>query len=508
MNPIEQRLAHLTRRSVLKGGIMGLGATALSTMLPGSLGANETSGGSELANRIVEKALTHAPKAKRAIFLFMAGAPSQQDMLDFKPMLKEKFQVDLMKEKFEDGTAVLQNRVTTMTSGQASFPIAPTKFKFTQHGQSGAWFSDLLPYTAKMADDLCIIKSMWTDAINHDPAITLINTGNQLPGKPSLGAWLSYGLGSLNDNLPTFMVMTPSWTGRADAQALYTRLWGSTFLPSNHQGVPLRSSGDPVLYLSNPRGMSPADRRRTLDALAKLNGQHFEKVGDPETEARIAQYEMAFRMQTSVPELADISKESKKTLEMYGPDVEKPGTYAASCLLARRMAERNVRFVQIFHRGWDQHFNISGHLPKQCKDIDQPSWALVQDLKQRGLLDDTLVIWGGEFGRTSYCQGKLTAENYGRDHHPACFSIWMAGGGVKPGIQLGTTDDYGVNIVDSDGRPTNRFTDDAFHIRDLNATILHQFGIDHNRLTFPYRGLDEKLTGVQESHVMKKILDQ
>lgn len=503
MNPVEQRLAMLTRRSILKSGIMGLGATALSTMLPGHASGNMNEGA---AAEIVKKAMTYAPKAKRAIFLFMAGAPAQQDMFDYKPLLKEKFRVDLRKEKFEDGSLVLKNRVTTMTSGQAAFPIAPTKFEFNQYGQSGAWFSELLPYTAKMSDDLCVIKSMWTDAINHDPAITLINTGNQLPGKPSLGSWLSYGLGSLNDNLPTFMVMTPSWTGRQDAQALYNRLWGSAFLPSNHQGVPLRASGDPVLFLSNPNGMSSADRRRTLDALAKLNAQHFEQVGDPETEARIAQYEMAFRMQTSVPELVDIKKESEKTLEMYGPDVTKPGTFAASCLLARRMAERNVRFVQIFHRGWDQHGDVSGMLPRQCRDVDQPSWALVQDLKQRGLLEDTLVIWGGEFGRTSYCQGALSETNYGRDHHPACFSIWMAGGGVKPGMTIGETDAYGVNIIDSEGQPTQKFSDDAFHTRDLNATILKQFGIDHNKLVFPYRGLNEKLTSVKEAFVMDKVL--
>ncbi len=510
MNPIEQRIAELTRRSLLRNGIMGLGATALASMLPGTAGSSTTTvdsaSGFDGVNDIVKAALTHAPTAKRAIFLFMAGAPSQQDMLEYKPLLKEKFKVDLKTEKFEDGSNVLQNRVTTMTSGQSEFPIAPSKFKFEQHGESRAWFSDLLPHTAKMADDLCIINSMWTDAINHDPAITLINTGNQLPGKPSLGAWLSYGLGSLNEDLPTYMVMTPTWTGRPDAQALYNRLFGSAFLPSNHQGVPLRSSGDPVLFLSNPQGMSPMDRRRTLDALATLNNQHFEQAGDPETRARIAQYEMAFRMQTSVPELADVSGETKETLEMYGPDVEKPGTFAASCLLARRMAERDVRFVQIFHRGWDQHFNIQNHLPKQCMDVDQPSWALVQDLKQRGLLDDTLVIWGGEFGRTSYCQGKLTAENYGRDHHPACFSIWMAGGGVKPGMTLGKTDDYGVNIVDEDGKPTTSFFKDAIHIRDLNATILHQLGIDHHKLVFPYHGLDEKLTGVKETHVVKKVL--
>lgn len=505
MNPIDERVNHITRRSFFRGGACGLGSVALGSMLSRDrLAASPVPDG--VASQIARAAMTHAPKAKRAIYLFMAGAPSQQDMLDYKPMLKDKFRENLMTEKFDDGSLVLQNRVTTMTSGQASFPIAPSKFEFKQHGEQGAWFSELLPHTAKMADDLCIIKSMWTDAINHDPAITLINTGNQLPGKPSIGAWLSYGLGSMNEDLPTFVVMTPSWSGRQSAQALYNRLWGSTFLPSKHQGVPLRSSGDPVLFLSNPDGMSSSDRRRTLDALGRLNASQFQHTGDPETEARIAQYEMAFRMQTSVPELVDVGKESKQVLDMYGPDVEKPDTFAASCLMARRMAERDVRFVQIFHRGWDQHGNIAGDLPNQCKDIDQPCWALVQDLKQRGLLDDTLVIWGGEFGRTSYCQGGLTNENYGRDHHPACFTIWMAGGGVKAGVTIGETDPYGVNIVDSEGIPTKAFSDNAFHIRDLNATILNQFGIDHEKLVFRYRGLDEKLTSVQPAHVMKNVL--
>ncbi|HZT78677.1 MAG TPA: DUF1501 domain-containing protein, partial [Gemmataceae bacterium] len=386
-------------------------------------------------------------------------------------------------------------RLTTMTSGQARFPIAPSRYKFTRHGKCGTWVSELLPWTAKVVDDLAVIKTVWTEAINHDPAVTYICTGHQLPGRASLGAWLSYGLGSVNHNLPTFVVMTPSWTGRKEAQAIYNRLWGSGFLPSKHQGVALRSQGDPVLFLSNPEGVSPEARRRMLDALAKLNQKQAEEVGDPETQARIAQYEMAFRMQASVPELMNIKAEPKHVLDLYGPDVHKPGTFAASCLLARRLVERGVRFVQLFHRGWDQHFNIAGDLPNQCRDVDQPCYALLTDLKNRGLLDETLVVWGGEFGRTIYCQGKLTRENYGRDHHPRCFSIWMAGGGVKGGVVYGETDDFSYNVVK-----------DPVHIHDLNATILHCLGIDHKRLTFKHQGLDMRLTGVEEHAPVKGIL--
>jgi hypothetical protein len=336
---------------------------------------------------------------------------------------------------------------------------------------------------------------MVTEAINHDPAVTYIQTGHQIPGRPSLGAWLSYGLGTLNQDLPAFVVMTPYWTGRKEAQALYNRLWGAGFLPSKHQGVALRSQGDPVLFLSNPEGIDAETRRRMLDALAKLNQKQFDQVGDPETQARIAQYEMAFRMQTSVPELMDISKEPKHVLELYGPEVHKPGSFAYCALLARRLAERGVRFVQLFHRGWDQHFNIATDLPNQCRDVDQPCYALITDLKQRGLLDDTLVIWGGEFGRTIYCQGKLTRENYGRDHHPRCFSVWMAGGGIKPGMVYGETDDFSYNVVK-----------DPVHIHDMNATILHCLGIDHKRLTYKFQGLDVRLTGVEEHNPVKGIL--
>lgn len=505
MNPIQQHLTNLSRRSFFRQGAMGLGAAALASIAAES--ASGISVGTATNDIGGLPGIPHfAPKAKRAIYLFMAGAPSCPDLLDYKPNMASKLKADLRNEKYEDGSPVLRTRVTTMTSGQASFPIAPSAYSFQQYGKSGAWISELLPYTAKMVDDISIIRSMWTEAINHDPAITYINTGDQLPGKASLGSWLSYGLGSENSNLPSFMVMTPSWTGRQEAQALYQRLWGAGFLASKHQGVALRSSGDPVLFVSNPPGVDPADRRRVLDAVAEINQKRYELFADPEIESRISQYEMAFKMQTSVPELADISDEPKHVLDMYGPDVHKPGTYAASCLLARRMMERGVRFTQIFHRGWDQHGNITGDLPKQCKDVDQPSWALVQDLKQRGLLDDTLVVWGGEFGRTIYCQGALSATNYGRDHHPGCFSIWMAGGGVKGGVVHGQTDDYACNIVDANGAPTTKFEDGAVHIRDLNATILHQLGINHDKLSVKFRGLDQKLTGVEKAHVVKSVL--
>jgi len=411
------------------------------------------------------------------------------DMWDYKPKMADMFDKDLP-ESVRNG-----QRLTTMTSGQTRFPIAPSKYKFAQHGKCGRWVSELLPWTAKIVDDLAVVKSLWTEAINHDPAVTYICTGQQQPGRPSIGAWLSYGLGTMNRNLPAFVVMTASWTGRKEAQAIYNRLWGTGPLPSKYQGVALRSQGDPVLFLSNPDGVDPATRRRMLDALARLNEKQAEEVGDPETQARIAQYEMAFRMQSSVPELMDLSKESKQTLDMYGPDVHKPGTFAASCLLARRLVERDVRFVQIFHRGWDQHFNVGGDLPNQCKDVDQACYALITDLKRRGLLDDTLVVWGGEFGRTIYCQGNLTRDNYGRDHHPRCFTWWFAGGGTKPGIEYGETDDFSYNVVK-----------DPVHIHDLNATILHILGIDHKRLSVKFQGLDVRLTGVEEHAPVKGIL--
>ena len=478
MNPIHDHLHAMTRRHFFRQGALGLGTAALASLLPGQTQAAALPG------------LPHfAPKAKRAIYLFMSEGPSQMDMWDYKPKLAEQFDKDL------PASIINGQRLTTMTSGQSRLPVAPSKYKFSQHGKNGTWISELLPHTAKIVDELCVIKSVHTESINHDPAITYICTGHELPGRPSMGAWLSYGLGSENENLPSFVVMTPSWTGRKEAQALFNRLWGSGFLPSKHQGVALRTSGDPVLFLSNPDGVDMATRRKMLDTLAKLNQKQADEVGDPETQARIAQYELAFRMQTSVPDLMDLSKEPKHVLDLYGPDVQKPGTFAACCLLARRLAERNVRFVQLFHRGWDQHLNIAGDLPNQCRDIDQACYALITDLKQRGLLDDTLVVWGGEFGRTVYCQGKLTRDNYGRDHHPRCFTTWMAGGGVKPGLVYGATDDFSYNI-----------TENPVHIHDMNATILHCLGIDHKRLTFKFQGLDTRLTGVEEHGPVKALL--
>lgn len=476
----------LTRRHFFSRASAGLGCAALATLEAGNqlqaASATKTVGG-------LPSLPHHAPKARRAIYLFMSGAPSQMDMWDPKPQMADWFDKDLP-DSIRQG-----QRLTTMTSGQSRFPIAPSIYKFARHGQCGTEVSELLPHMAGKVDDIALIRSMWTEAINHDPAITYICTGNQLPGKASLGSWLSYGLGTENENLPAFMVMTASWTGRQDAQALYNRLWGNGFLPSKYQGVALRSSGDPVLYLTNPSGVDSRVRRRMLDSLVELNRSTFEATNDPETNARIAQYEMAFRMQTSVPELTDISDEPQYILDLYGPDVTKPGTFANSCLLARRMAERGVRFTQIFHRGWDQHGNLPGDLPKQCKDIDQPSAALIADLKQRGMFDDTLVVWGGEFGRTIYCQGTLTKTQYGRDHHPKCFSMWMAGAGVQGGLVHGATDVFSYNI-----------TQDPVHIRDLNATILHLMGIDHERFVYPFQGLDQRLTGVEPSKVLHPIL--
>jgi uncharacterized protein (DUF1501 family) len=482
MNPIHDYISLMTRRHFFRRGALGLGTAALASLLP-----REAASAAEARGAL--GAPHFAPKAKRAIYLFMNGGPSQQDMWDYKPKMNDLFDKDLP-ESIRNG-----QRLTTMTSGQTRFPVAPSKYKFARHGKAGVWVSELLPWTAKVVDDLALIKTVHTEAINHDPAVTYICTGQQQPGRPSLGSWLSYGLGCESNSLPAFVVMTATWTGRKEAQAIYNRLWGSGFLPSKHQGVALRSQGDPVLFLSNPDGVDPATRRRMLDALARLNQKQADEVGDPETQARIAQYEMAFRMQSSVPELTDLSKETKQTLDMYGPDVHKPGTFAASCLLARRLMERGVRFVQIFHRGWDQHFNVAGDLPNQCRDVDQACYALVTDLKRRGLLDDTLVVWGGEFGRTIYCQGKLTRDNYGRDHHPRCFPVWMAGGGVKPGVVYGETDDFSYNVVK-----------DPVHIHDLNATILYCLGIDHRRLSVKYQGLDVRLTGVEEHAPVKDIL--
>lgn len=427
--------------------------------------------------------------AKRIIYLFQSGAPSQFESFDYKPELKK-----LAKTELPDSVRNGQ-RLTGMTSGQASFPIAPSKFDFRQHGDSGQWISDLFPNVGRIADKICVVRSMHTEAINHDPAITFFQTGSQLPGRPSMGAWVAYGLGTLNENLPSYMVLLSRGTGRAAGQPLYDRLWGTGVLPGQYQGVKLRSGSDPILYLANPAGCPPEVRRRMLDQLKSLNQGSFEQYHDPQIATRIEQYELAFRMQSAVPDLMDLSSETAETLERYGPEVNKPGTFARNCLLARRLAERDVRFIQLFHMGWDQHDQLPAHMSKQCYDTDQPTAALIEDLEQRGLLDDTIVIWGGEFGRTVYCQGQLTEETYGRDHHPRSFSIFMAGGGIKPGLTYGKTDDFGYNIVEG-----------PVHVNDLHATLLHSLGIDHTKLTTPFQGLDLRLSGVEERKVIHDIL--
>jgi hypothetical protein len=430
------------------------------------------------------------PKAKALIYLHMNGGPSQIDLWDYKPKLNEYFDKELPK------TVQGGQRLSTMTSGQSRFPVAPSKFKFVQAGKCGRWInSELLPHTAKIVDDIAVVKSVHTNAINHDPACTFVFSGNETPGKASLGSWLSYGLGSESNDLPSFVVLTPRFPMDSNGQALFTRMWSSGFLPTKYNGVALRGSGDPVLYVRNPDGVTPADRKEVVDAANLLNRRSFARYHDPEVQTRIAQYEMAFRMQSSVPELIDLKKESKATLDLYGPDVNVSGTFAHSVLLARRLVERGVRVIQIMHRGWDQHGGLPKQLSNQCRDVDQGTAALVMDLKQRGMLDDTLVVWGGEFGRTVYSQGKLTKDDYGRDHHPRNFCMWMAGGGVKGGVSLGETDDFSYNI-----------TADPVHINDLNATILHCMGIDHERFTFKFQGLDQKLTGVEKQHVVTKIL--
>jgi len=476
----------ISRRQFLLRSGAGLGTAALAWLLHHDLAAAQTAGQRERAGL---PGLPHfPPTAKRVIYLFQSGAPSQMDLFDYKPALD-----NLRGAELPDSVRRGQ-RLTAMTATQDSFPIAPSRFRFARHGQSGAWVSELLPHTARIADELCFIKSMHTEAINHDPAITFFQTGAQLAGRPSMGAWLDYGLGSENSDLPAFVVLVSQGTGNPNDQPLYDRLWGSGFLPSRFQGVKFRSAGDPVLYLSNPPGLSDETRRRVLDDLARLNQARLADVGDPEIATRIAQYELAYRMQTSVPELVDVSREPRHIFDLYGPDARTPGTYAANCLLARRLAERGVRFIQLFHRGWDQHTSLPRQIAGQCRDTDQASAALILDLKQRGLLDDTLVLWGGEFGRTVYCQGTLTATDYGRDHHPRCFTFWLAGGGIKPGFSFGETDDFSYNIAR-----------DPVHVHDLHATMLHCLGIDHRRLTFRYQGRNHRLTDVH-GNVVTPIL--
>jgi hypothetical protein len=453
---------------------LGLGGAALSSLLDGE--ARGAPPGSFDPTPGVLPAPHLTPRARRIIYLFMSGGPSQLDLFDYKPLLNRRNGQDLPE------SVRMGQRLTGMSANQASLPLAGSAFKFAQHGQSGAWFSDLLPWTAGVADELCFIKSLHTEAINHDPAITFFQTGSQLAGRPSMGAWLSYGLGSANANLPAFVVLISR--DRID-QPLYARLWGNGFLPSVHQGVQFRNGNDPVLYLDNPEGIGTSGRRRMLDRLAELHAIQYEDLGDPEINARVTQYEMAFRMQTSVPDVVDVSKEPEEVFELYGPEARRPGTFAANCLLARRLAEREVRFIQLYHPGWDHHGGLPGGIRRQCKDIDRACFALITDLKRRGMLEETLVVWGGEFGRTNYSQGKLTATDYGRDHHPRCFSVWMCGGGIRPGMTLGATDEFGYNVAE-----------DPVHVHDLQATILHQLGIDHERLTYMFQGRHYRLTDV------------
>ena len=481
MHESVDNLGHLQSRRQFLGAGVGLGAVAAASLLPRELrdgGALEGSG------------LHHTPRAKRVIFLFMAGAPSQLDLFDHKPGLAERFDQPLPE------SVSMGQRVTAMTRGKEQ-KVQPSKYAFAPAGESGVEWCELLPHLARRADDICVVRSLHTNAINHDPGKTAMCTGAEIPGKASIGAWLSYGLGSMNRDLPDFVVLTSAfWTGGTrNVQGLYSRMWSSGFLPSKHQGVAFQTSGDPVLFLSNPAGIDGAVRRRWLDAVGELNRKHRSAVGDPEVETTIAQQELAFRMQRSLPELTDLSGEPKSVLDLYGPEVEKPGSFARNCLLARRMMERDVRFVQLFHRGWDHHSILPKQLPGQCYDVDQPAAALIEDLRQRGLLEDTLIVFAGEFGRTVYGQGKLSREDYGRDHHPRCFSGWLAGGGIRGGMSYGETDDFSYNVVR-----------DPVHVRDLHATMLHLLGIDHERLSFPFQGLDQRLTGVEQAHVVRGIL--
>ncbi|MBP87747.1 MAG: sulfatase [Planctomycetaceae bacterium] len=487
MDPRTETLLQLTRRQLLGRGLNAAGAAALATLVNKDAGATTADAPQRVGG--LSELPHHPPTAKRFIYLFMSGGPAQMDLYDYKPLVTKLFDKDLP-DSVRQG-----QRFTTMTSGQKRFPLAPSMFNFEQHGDCGRWVTELLPHTAKVVDDLSFVYSVHTNAINHDPAITFIQTGRELPGWPSLGSWLAYGLGVATENLPNYVVMTPTWSGRKSAQALYNRLWGTGFLPSRLQGVALRAQGDPVLFLSNPEGVDRDTRGKMLEGLAKLNAIQYEQAGDPETQSRTSQYEMAFRMQTSVPDLTDFSQEPKHILDMYGPDVTKPGTFAASCLLARRMAERGVQCIQLFHRGWDQHGNLPNDIRNQCRDIDQPTRALIEDLKRRGMLEDTLVTWGGEFGRTVYCQGNLARDNYGRDHHPRCFTMWMAGGGIQGGRSIGMTDDFSYNIVE-----------DPVKISDINNTILHCLGIDNRRLSIKYQGLDARVTGVEQCRVLKELL--
>jgi hypothetical protein len=492
---VEQYVRSETRRQFLRYGANALGTGAMMALAGESAFAEPANGSTPSPFADPNRAggmpsLPHfAPKAKNVIYLHMVGGPSQMDLFDYKPRMNNWYDMDLP-ESIRNG-----QRLTTMTSGQSRFPIAPSMYKFARHGKAGMWVSELLPETAKVVDDMCFIRSMHTEAINHEPAITYMQTGNMVTGRPCLGAWMSYGLGSLNQNLPTFVVLVAQPSNTEQLQAIANRLWSSGYLPGTHAGVSFRSKGDPILFINNPDGVPDHIRRRTLDGLKSLNEINLREVGDPEIHTRIEQYELAFRMQSSVPELTSINDEPESTFELYGQDAKKPGSFANSALMARRMVERGTRFVQIYLNNWDNHSNIKVRLPSQCKDVDQATYGLITDLKQRGMLDDTLVIWGGEFGRTIYSQGGLSKENYGRDHHPRCFTMWMAGGGSKPGTIYGETDDFSYNIIK-----------DPVNVRDFHATVLHLLGIDHERFTFRSQGLDQKLTGVESARVIPELM--
>jgi len=483
MDAFQEFGRNMTRRHFFSLGSHAVGWAALTSLL-----SAESAGAGQQSHEAAQG--PHFPaKAKQVIYLHMVGGPPQMDMYDYKPQMNGWFDKDL------PDSVRMGQRLTTMTSGQARFPIAPSKFKFARHGKSGMWVCELMPWTARMVDDMCFIRSMYTEAINHEPAITYIQTGNQVTGRPCLGAWASYGLGSLNQNLPTFVVLVAQPSNTEQVQAISARLWSSGYLSSEHAGVSFRSKGDPILYINNPPGVPARIRRKTLDGLRALNEMNYRAVGDPETHTRIKQYEMAFRMQASIPELTNVAGEPESTYRLYGEDARKPGSFANSALMARRMVERGVRFVQIYHNNWDTHANVGGRLPDQCRDVDQACYGLIQDLKRRGLFDSTLVIWGGEFGRTIYSQGGLSHQNYGRDHHPRCFTMWMAGGGTRPGMIHGETDDFSYNIVK-----------DPVHIRDFHATVLHLLGFDHQRFSVRVQGLDQRLTGVEPARVVKQLL--
>jgi Protein of unknown function (DUF1501) len=479
MNPFQTLRQNITRRHFFKSGANVLGMASLASLL-----------GEDSASGAANDFLTHHPaKATSVIYLHMVGGPPQMDLYDYKPKMADWYNKDLP-DSVRQG-----QRLTTMTSGQARFPIAPSKFKFAQYGKCGMWVSELLPWMGRMVDDVCFMRTMNTEAINHEPAITMMQTGNQVTGRPCLGAWTSYGLGSLNKNLPAFVVLVATPTNTEQVQAISARLWQSGYLPGEHAGVSFRTTGDPILYITNPPGVPTEIRRKTLDGIKALNEIKEKELGDPETRTRIEQYEMAYRMQTSVPELVDFNREPDSTFKLYGDAAKKPGTFANSVLMARRLVERGVRFVQIYLNNWDTHANVAGRLPDQCRDVDQSCFGLIQDLKRKGMFDSTLVIWGGEFGRTIYSQGGLTKDNYGRDHHPRCFTMWMAGGGTRGGAIYGETDDFSYNVIK-----------DPVHIRDFHATILHLLGFDHQRFSVKYQGLDQRLTGVEPARVIKELL--